>query len=134
MPQNEPPAVAVVGSRTFRNLERVTAYVNALPPETVVVSGGARGVDQTAEYAAAARGMTVCVVTPDWKRHGRRAGIIRNGDIERRSARVAAFWDGRSPGTADTIRRFRRAGKPVEIIPDEPAGPAPYETPSPGWE
>lgn len=54
-----PERVAIVGSRDYPALGEVTAYVESLPAGTVVVSGGTRGVDQTAEKAARARGLTV---------------------------------------------------------------------------
>jgi hypothetical protein len=44
--------VGIVGSRDFKNLERVRNIVRSLPPGTMVVSGGARGVDKAAETEA----------------------------------------------------------------------------------
>ena len=41
--------LAIVGSRQGADLEHVRAFVAALPPGTIVVSGGAKGVDETAE-------------------------------------------------------------------------------------
>ena len=54
---------------------------------------------------------------------------IRNQQIVDSADRVVAFWDGKSRGTADTLRRAHAAGKPILIIgpTGEPAGyePAP---------
>ena len=52
MHKNVPKVVGIVGSRTYPDLERVAAFVRGLPPGTVVVSGGARGVDSAAKAAA----------------------------------------------------------------------------------
>lgn len=111
-----PERVAIVGSRGFKDLDRVRAYVGFLLPQDTVVSGGARGVDSTAEEEARRRGIKVTIFLPDWKAHGKRAGFLRNQDIVNEADRVVAFWDGTSRGTANTIELARRADKPVEVI------------------
>lgn len=108
--------IAIVGSRNFKPLSKVTEYVHTLEQGTVVVSGGARGVDKTAEIAATAAGLTVEVFLPDWEKHGRRAGIFRNTKIIEFCDQLVAFWDEESRGTQDSIRKARIAGKPVKIF------------------
>jgi YspA, cpYpsA-related SLOG family len=108
--------IAIVGSRDFPQLERVDAFVDALSPGDVVVSGGARGVDSRAERRARARGLEVVIIPADWDRHGRSAGFKRNHDIIAAADRVAAFWDGTSRGTAHSIQLARKAGKRVDIF------------------
>lgn len=49
--------IAIVGSRDYHDLAAVWRYVESLPEDTVIVSGGARGVDAAAEMAAKSRGM-----------------------------------------------------------------------------
>lgn len=108
--------VAVVGSRDYPDLDAVRLYVRSLPHDAVVVTGGARGVDETAEDEAMCIGLDVEVFHAEWTKYGRkRAGFIRNTTIVERSDRGVAFWDGVSNGTADTIAKFRRAGKPIEV-------------------
>lgn len=51
-----PLTVAIVGSRTFPNCDVVRRFVHRLRPGTLVISGGARGVDAAAEEAARERG------------------------------------------------------------------------------
>jgi hypothetical protein len=109
-------AVAIVGSRSWPDLDRVRAVVDTLPEGTVVVSGGARGVDTAAWLAAQARGLRAVVHLADWKKHGNAAGVIRNTAIVESCDEVIAFWDGESRGTADTIRKARAAGKPVRVV------------------
>ena len=96
--------IAIVGSRDYVDLERVTAYVNSLPDDTELVSGGARGVDRTAEQAAWSRKLTVKCFPADWEQYGKEAGFIRNQDIVNYADLVVAFWDGKSRGTAHTMR------------------------------
>jgi predicted Rossmann fold nucleotide-binding protein DprA/Smf involved in DNA uptake len=119
--------VAIVGSRPERDTAAnearkvaVYALVKALPHGTIVVSGGAEGVDYWAQNAAAVYGLIAIVVHPAWRRPDgtgdRGAGIKRNAVIVELADRVVAFWDGSSRGTASTIELARKAGKPVEVI------------------
>lgn len=108
--------VAIVGSREFPDEERVRNFVRSLPRETVIVSGGANGVDTWAEDEARKLGMTVYVYPADWKAYGKRAGFIRNVYIVRAAERVVAFWDGRSPGTKSAIEIAQREGKSCMVV------------------
>lgn len=115
--------VAIVGSRAFASLDLVVDYVNTLPLDSVVVTGGARGVDSVAEYAAKQRGIKTEVYVPAWNVYGKSAGFRRNAEIVAACDRVVAFWDGVSRGTQHTIHLARTAGKPVKIIrADDDAG------------
>ena len=110
--------VAIVGSREYPSLELVRSFVRRLAardPSAVVVSGNARGVDRAAEEEARAAGLEVVSLPADWGAHGKAAGFIRNGQIVERCDAVAAFWDGRSNGTADTVRKAEAAGKKVSV-------------------
>lgn len=110
--------VAVVGSRGYPSLGFVREFVRRLAardPGATVVSGNARGVDRAAEEEARAAGLEVVSLPADWDTHGKAAGFIRNGQIVERCDAVAAFWDGRSRGTADTVRRAEVAGKKVSV-------------------
>jgi YspA, cpYpsA-related SLOG family len=108
--------IAIVGSRDYPDLGAVVRFVKGLPPGTVVVSGGARGVDRTAEQAARAAGFEVLIFPADWEKHGRMAGFKRNVQIVNASDEVVAFWDLRSHGTKHTLDFAKSVGKPVKII------------------
>jgi hypothetical protein len=96
--------------------DRIEAAILELTPGTVVVSGGAVGVDSMARCAAICFGLEVVVHEADWKNIGKSAGPRRNSRIVNDCDRVIAFWDGRSRGTLDTIEKACRAGKPVKLI------------------
>ena len=139
-----PERVAIVGSRDYPDLGEVTAYVDSLPAMTVVVSGGARGVDQAAEKAARARGLTVVSYRPvkhdkawrvvretfigdAWERIPREAtfptfrqvAFFRNGLIAEDCTKMVAFWDGQSRGTHNALGHARRFGRSFEVwVPD----------------
>ena len=108
--------VAIVGSRDWSDEERVHAYVRSLPEGTTVVSGGAIGPDSWAAHEARRCGLAVITFLPDWKTHGRAAGMIRNSAIVEACDLLVAFWRGASRGTADSVGKARRAGKPFEIF------------------
>lgn len=108
--------IAIVGSRDFGDEEAVRAFVRTLQAGSVVISGGAVGVDSWAADEARKMGLEVVEHLPDWKRFGRKAGPLRNTTIIEDADEVAAFWDGVSRGTADSIRKGREAGKPVNVF------------------
>lgn len=109
--------VAIIGSRGYTNLDAVRRYVMSLPPNSLVISGGARGVDTVAEQTARQCGLPVKIFPADWNKHGKQAGYLRNVQIVEAADYVVAFWDGESKGTAHTIRIARQKGKRVEINP-----------------
>jgi CTP:molybdopterin cytidylyltransferase MocA len=110
--------VAIVGSRNFGLLELVGEYVCSLPIDTVVITGGARGVDRYAENTARAREMRVEIFPADWTRYGKSAGFRRNVQMVERADKVVAFWDGKSPGTKHSIELARIAGKLDQLFMD----------------
>lgn len=108
--------IAIVGSRSFRDLKMIQAYVEHMPKEDIIVTGGGRGVDQEVERVAKLYGRGVLLFYPLLYLYWNQAGFIRNQKIVEHSDGVIAFWDGASRGTADTIQRAQAKGIPVEII------------------
>lgn len=110
--------IAIIGSRDYPDLDSVRQWVQSqMRAGDVLVSGGARGVDATAEAEAKRRGLEVLSIRPNYDLYdGRRAPLVRNEDIVMGSNRLVAFWDGKSRGTAYTIRLARQRGIPVTII------------------
>jgi len=101
--------------------------LSQLPTGTTIVHGGASGADGLARKAARALHLNETAYPADWKRYGKRAGIVRNLEmLDLAPALVLAFWDGQSPGTRHTIEEARRRGIEVEVIPpaDPPKGAA----------
>jgi len=108
--------IAVVGSRRYPNMEEVAQFVFEQPRDTVIISGGAAGVDTVAIHEARRLRMPYEVYPADWSRHGRRAGAIRNRTIVEKAEEIVAFWDGKSAGTEITILLARKYEKPVRVI------------------
>src|SRR5438876_1013034 len=107
--------LSIVGSRDYPDLDLVKRFVAELPAGTVVVTGGARGVDRAAEEAAKARGLEVVVLRPNWKL-GKGAGLAGNQKIVAEADEVVAFWDGKSRGTSHAIAAAAKAGRRVRVF------------------
>lgn len=110
--------VAVVGPRGYGKMELVRQYVRGLPADTVVVSGGTLGVDDTAVSEAKLCGLATTVYLPEWAKYGKSAGFKRNVLIVNDADVVVAFWDGRSKGTKHSMDLAVSLGKPL-ITPEE---------------
>lgn len=86
-----------------------------------VVSGGADGPDSWAYEYAIFHGLPEPkVFEAEWKNaygvYRPQAGKLRNTTIVVMSDCVVAFWDGKSGGTKDTIKKAVRRGKPCLIV------------------
>lgn len=107
--------VAVVGSRSFADYERLRFVLNGLTIG-LIISGGARGADKLAERYAEEHGIETKVFLPDWDAHGKSAGFLRNEDIVRACDMLVAFWDGKSKGTQHSIRLADEQDKNLVVI------------------
>jgi hypothetical protein len=103
--------VAVIGSRELK------VDLDKYLPEgiTLVVSGGARGIDSLAEGYAERHGIKKLIFLPDYGRYGRQAPLLRNELIVDAADIVYAFWDGVSRGTKYTIDYARAKGKETVV-------------------
>lgn len=112
MGASDPFRVLVCGGRCFDDRDAVRRALEALRP-TLVITGGADGADLLADEAAARAGIARVVFPANWVGEGRAAGGARNQRMldEGRPDLVVAFPG--TSGTADMIRRARKAGVPV---------------------
>jgi hypothetical protein len=86
--------------------------------DTIIVSGGAPGVDTIAEEIAKEFGIydQMIIHPAEWKKYGRGAGHRRNALIVRDSELIFAFKSSNSPGTSNTIKQAKAKGIPVKVI------------------
>jgi hypothetical protein len=108
--------IAVVGSREYGCMEAVEQFVWECERTTVIVSGGATGVNRAAVRHARLLSMPYEEYMPDWNRHGKRSGALRNMEIVNKSDEIVAFWDERSRGTKIAMDMARAAGKPLRVF------------------
>ncbi len=106
--------VAIVGSRNYPRLDLVDAYVRGISPGCIIISGGADGVDTTAELTAASVDLKTIIHLPDWSQ-GKGAALARNSLIVASADVIVGFWDGSSRGVLDTLKKAKKADKPYEI-------------------
>ena len=113
--------IAIVGSRRRTDAATVDAIVAALPPDAIVVSGGAKGPDSWAKAAALRRGLGFREFLPEMdgattyvdrtkRYYARNQAIVDHAD-----AVVALVSPDRKGGTEDTVRRAERKGIPVTL-------------------
>ena len=104
--------VAVVGSRSIVSAD-LKRYI---PPDaTLIISGGAVGVDTLAEKYADERGIKKQIFYPDYELYGKSSPLIRDKLIVDSADLVIAVWDGESKGTEFTISYAKRLNVPCEV-------------------
>ena len=109
--------IGVVGSRGFNNYKLLKDTLDKyLSEATVIVSGGAKGADSLGERWANENGLETLIHLPNWDKHGKSAGFLRNYKIIEDSNIIIAFWDGLSRGTEHTIYNARAEDKEVIIV------------------
>jgi hypothetical protein len=109
--------LGIIGSRNFNDYDLLCGVLDPHKDKiSLIISGGAKGADLLAEKYADENGIEKLIFLPDWNKHGKSAGFIRNSDIVANSDKILAFWDGTSNGTKNTIEKAENAGKKVKII------------------
>lgn len=109
--------IAIIGSRGFNNYTLLQSTLEKYKDKiTVVVSGGARGADTLGEQWAKENDKDTDIYLPDWDKHGKGAGFIRNTKIVKNSDGVIAFWDGKSRGTQHSFELCEKFNKPIKIV------------------
>ena len=104
--------VAVIGARGIDGAD----LSRDIPKEaTMLISGGAMGVDTLAEAYASEKGLPIQVIKPRYDLFGKKAPLLRNRQIVECADLVIAIWDGESTGTAYTIDYAHERGVPVRL-------------------
>lgn len=104
--------VAVVGSRGLTDID----ISKMIPPDaTLIISGGAAGVDTLAERYADEKGIPKRIIKPDYALYGKQAPLVRDRMIVELADAVIAVWDGSSPGTGYTISYAKSRGVPIQV-------------------
>ncbi len=117
--------ILVVGSRSITDYEYIKntldKYCNS---DTVIVSGGAKGVDTLAERYADENNLQKVIMKADWDGYGKRAGYIRNAEMHKfisgkEDKLCIAFWDGNSKGTAHNFNLAKQYNNPIIVLNDK---------------
>jgi hypothetical protein len=108
----------VAGSRRITSYQVVSRAIDRVRQShevTEIVCGDARGVDSLGRRYAQEHGIRCVTFKPDWDKHGKSAGYLRNAEMGDYADGVLAVWDGVSRGTAHMIGYMRNKQKYVAI-------------------
>lgn len=120
--RTKPAVIGVVGSRRRNKIQdhdQLKDFLSAIMIEgDKFVSGGcSRGADHFIEDLAKGNGFTITIHYPDWRRHGKAAGFVRNQLIaDDCDFLIALPAKDRTGGTEDTIRKAKKLNKPVILL------------------
>lgn len=108
--------VIVAGGRDYHDYDVVcSAIADSGFKVTMIISGGATGVDTLAEYYAEENQLPNQVFMADWTTHGKAAGPIRNRTMAEHADALVAIWNGESPGTKNMIETAKKKGLKVYV-------------------
>ena len=113
--------IAIIGSRSFNDYDRVKNVLDIVisklqDKDIIIVSGGAKGADTLGEKYADENGYVKIIIKPNWTKYGKIAGMLRNTEIIEKADLVVAFWDGKSPGTKDSINKAKKLNKKLIVV------------------
>lgn len=106
------------GSRTIQSYDALLAALAACgfaDQITTVFTGMASGPDIFGYRWALERKLPVRPFLPDWKTHGKPAGIIRNMEMVTYADAMVALWDTRSTGTKHIIAYSKKMQPPLRV-------------------
>lgn len=103
----------VAGSRCIREYD-LEKYI---PEETtMIISGGADGIDFLAERYADKHRISKLILRPQYNLYGKAAPLKRNEQMVELCDMVLVIWDGSSRGTRYTMDYAQKKGKKVILI------------------
>ena len=105
--------IMIAGSRGITDFD-LSACVSK--ETTLIISGGAKGVDNLAEEYADAHKISKLILRPDYNKYGKAAPLLRNRKMVELADKVIIIWDGRSRGTKFTFDYATKLGKDVKLI------------------
>lgn len=103
----------IAGSRKIENFD-LTPYI---PRETtLIISGGAKGIDTAAENYADHHHISKLILRPRYDLYGKAAPLKRTEMMMDLADAVLVIWDKHSKGTQYTIDYTKKKGKTLTLI------------------
>lgn len=100
--------IIVCGGRDFNNYDLLKYNLDGIKTKygiSEIISGGSKGTDALGERYALEYQIQLRVFKADWQNEGKKAGPIRNLKMAKYATACIAFWDGKSKGTKDMIKK-----------------------------
>lgn len=85
-------------------------------PYIEIVSGGAKGADSLGEIYATNNLIKIKKFIPDWDKHGKAGGHIRNRQMGDYATNLVAFWNDKSKGTKGMVDYMTKLKKPFRVV------------------
>ena len=118
--------IIVAGSRTFNDYQIVREHLDDYFAneqlcfnDIEIVCGNCRGADKLGEKYAKEHGIKIRYFIPNWGKHGKAAGPIRNSEMAEYSKDngfLFLFWDGASSGSRSMLTEATKRRIPYKII------------------
>ena len=122
--------IIVAGNRSFDDYSlmktKLNEYIDHIRledpfPDIEIISGAAIGADKLGERYAKEHNISLKVIPAEWFVLGRRAGIVRNGQMADYACEVEnpiliAFWNGISKGTGNMIEQAKEHNMEINIV------------------
>ncbi len=103
----------IIGSR---KIEKFDFSKNIPQSVSLIISGGAKGVDTLAEKYADENNIPKKIVLPQYEKYGRAAPLRRNEYMVDMCDCVLAIWDGKSKGSEYAIKYAKKHNKQITVI------------------
>ncbi len=111
--------VIVAGSRDFSNYDLLKKELDKICKsgyDVEIVSGTARGADTLGEQYAEENKLPLKMFLPDWDKHGKSAGYMRNREMAEYADACIVFWDGSSKGSRHMIDIAKELKLPTKVV------------------
>lgn len=103
----------IVGSRSIKEYD----LAKHIPNETtMIITGGADGIDTVAEKYADKKRLSKLILRPQYELYGKGAPLKRNEIMVELCDMALIVWDGCSRGTKHTLSYAEKIGKKVILI------------------
>ena len=105
--------ILIAGSRNIDEFD-LSPYI---PKETtLIISGGAKGIDTIAEKYADEHKISKLILLPQYNLYGKSAPIKRNEMMVDIADTVIIVWDGKSRGSKSTLQYSKKKNKSIILI------------------
>ncbi len=103
----------IVGSRKIENFD-LSPYIQK--DTTLIISGGAKGIDVCAENYADQHHISKLILRPRYDLYGKAAPLKRNEQMVDLADAILVIWDNHSKGTKYTIDYAKKKAKTLTLI------------------